>query len=236
MAFVPVLRHDSFTRDDLPKIGIRKEQIGFFASFVSKANLHQFDRVGLAIDKDNFRIGFKFYNSNKSKNPHTYSLFYDNPSKKTMATNVVTMINKFKFIKKISELLHPLDRQFTVKQDIHDKNFWIAQLCPAFEDIASSEKDLRGLRGIYRYKRSDGQIVYIGRGNILSRLNSLDRQEWDFDVIEYSIIEDPAEQSRWESYWLNKFEEEQDGLPFYNRISGKDVNRISTKKGGEDKS
>src|SRR3989344_8023834 len=105
MGFEPVLRHDSFTRDDNPKIGIRQEQIGFLAFFVTNANLHQFDRVGLEIDRDNFRVGFRFYKSDKSNNPHTYSLFYDNKSKKTMATNVVTAINdnKFKFIKRISQ-------------------------------------------------------------------------------------------------------------------------------------
>ena len=223
MGFEPVLRHDSFTRDDKPKIGIRKEQIGFLAHFVAKANLHQFDRVSLEIDRDDFRIGFRFYKSDKSNNRHTYSLFYDNKSKKTMATNVVTVINdnKFKFLKKISQFQNPLDRQFIVKQDIHDKNFWVAQLCPAFEHASSSISDLKGLRGIYRYKRSDGEVVYIGRGKILSRLNSLERKEWDFDIIEYSIIEDPEEQAKWEDYWLTKFKENEDRRPFYNKIDGK---------------
>lgn len=221
MALVPVKRYDSFTRDGLPKIGIRQEQIGFLAAFVAQANLFRFDRVGLEIDLDNYIIGFRFYNSHELSNPHTYSLFYDNKSKKTMATNVVTVINKFKFIKKISELPNPLDRQFTVKQDIHDKNLWLARLCPAFEHTASSESDLKDLKGIYRYKRLNGEVVYIGRGNILSRLNFLDRQEWDFDVIEYSIIEDLTEQAKWENHWLKKFEEEEGRLPVYNRISGK---------------
>lgn len=221
MAFKPVLRQDSFTRDDLPKIGIRKEQIGFLGFFVKKVNLNKFDRVSIEIDEDDFRIGFRFSNSGDLNNPHTYSLFFDNPSKNTMATNVITVINKFRFIKKISELQNPLDRQFVVYQDIHDKNFWIAQLCPAFEYTKSSESDLRHLKGIYQYKRSDGEIVYIGRGNILSRLNSPERQEWDFDVIEYSIIESPAEQSKWESYWLNKFIEKEGRRPFYNKINGK---------------
>lgn len=221
MAFKQVLRHDSFTRDDLPKIGIRKEQVGFLAFFVAKANLNKFDRVSIEIDEDNFRIGFRFYNSGKLSNPHTYSLFYDNKSKKTMATNVITVINEFKFLKKISELQNPLDRQFTVRQDIHDKNFWIAQLCPAFEYIANSESDLKDLKGIYRYKRSSGEVVYIGKGNILSRLNSLDRQGWDFDIIEYSIIESLSEQSKWESFWLEKFQKEEGRRPFYNKIMGK---------------
>lgn len=94
-------------------------------------------------------------------------------------------------------------------------------MCPAFEYTASSESDLKDLKGIYRYKRSDGEIVYIGRGEILSRLNSLDRKEWDFDIIEYSIIEDSTEQSKWESYWLEKFKEQEGRLPFYNSVDGR---------------
>ena len=114
-----------------------------------------------------------------------------------------------------------MDRQFIVEQDIQDKGFWIAQLCPAFEHTSSSESDLKDLKGIYRYKRSDGVVVYIGKGGILSRLNAFGRQEWDFDVIEYSIIESPAEQSKWESYWLDKFIEKEGRRPFYNKINGK---------------
>lgn len=221
MAFKPVLRQDSFTRDDFPKIGIRKEQIGFLGFFVKKANLTKFNRVSIEIDEENFKIGFRFFSSDDLNNPHTYSLFFDNPSKNTMATNVITVINKFRFIKKISELQNPLDRQFIVQQDVHDKNFWIAQLCPAFEYTANSKADLRHLKGIYEYKRSDGDVVYIGKGDIVSRLNSPSRTGWDFDIIEYSVIENPTERSRWESYWLDKYVEREGRLPFYNKISGK---------------
>lgn len=46
--------------------------------------------------------------------------------------------------------------------------------------INRNNSDLKGLRGIYRYKRSDGEVVYIGRGEILSRLNSLERKGMGF--------------------------------------------------------
>ena len=47
--------------------------------------------------------------------------------------------------------------------------------------------------------------------------------EWDFDIIEYSLIEDEEEQFRWEAFWLDKFVEEHGKLPIYNRISGKAI-------------
>ena len=49
---------------------------------------------------------------------------------------------------KISELQDQLERQFEVKEDIQDKGFWVAQLCPAFENTSSSQSDLKGFKGI----------------------------------------------------------------------------------------
>ena len=216
--FKPFIRLDTFTRNKAPKISIRKQHIGFNGTFVNEANLKKFNKVKIYIDDENFRIGFKFHNSD---DPHSHALFSDNPSNNTKATSATQLIKQYGFIKKISELQNVLDRQFEVNRDIQDKNFWVAQLCPAFEHASSSISDLKGLRGIYRYKRSNGEVVYIGRGKILSRLNSLERKEWDFDTIEYSIIEDPEEQAKWEDYWLTKFKENEDRRPFYNKIDGK---------------
>lgn len=216
--FKPFIRLDTFTRNKIPKISIRKQHIGFNGMFVKEANLQKFNKVKIYIDNENFRIGFRFHNSD---DPHSHALFSDNPSNNTKATSATQLIKHYGFIKKISELENVLDRQFEVNRDIQDKSFWVAQLCPAFEDTSSSESDLKHLKGIYRYKRSDGEIVYVGKGDILSRLNAFGRQDWDFDVIEYSIIEDPIEQSKWESYWLDKFVEKEGRRPFYNKISGK---------------
>lgn len=186
--------------------------------FVKEANLQKFNKVKIYIDDENFRIGFRFHNSD---DPHSHALFSDNPSNNTKATSATQLIKQYRFIKKISELENVLDRQFEVNRDTQDKSFWVAQLCPAFEHTASSESDLKNLKGIYRYKRADGEVVYIGKGNILSRLSSPERKEWDFDKIEYSIINNPAEQSRWERYWLDKFKELESRLPFYNKINSR---------------
>ena len=217
MSFKVFQRLDSFTRDSIPRISIRKQHFGFNEAFVKEANLQTFKKVRIYIDEENFKIGFEFHNSNDL---NSLALFSDNPSNRTKAASAVQLIRQYGFIKKTSELAN-LERQFEVKQDIQKKGFWIAQLCPAFEHTASSESDLKGLKGIYRYKRSDGAVVYIGRGTILSRINAPDRTEWDFDAVEYSIIDNSAEQSKWETYWLDKFAEKEGRLPFYNKIKGK---------------
>jgi hypothetical protein len=74
-------------------------------------------------------------------------------------------------------------------------------------------------RGIYRYRRGD-DIVYIERGQIRSRSQAPECEEWDFETIEYSIVPDEAQQKKWEAYWLDKHVEQHSKLPFYNRIKG----------------
>jgi hypothetical protein len=77
------------------------------------------------------------------------------------------------------------------------------------------------VRGIYRYLRESGETVYIGRGEIRKRLSQPERQEWDFDRVEYSVVADPDQQVRWEDYWITRFKEANKGkLPIYNKISG----------------
>ena len=100
---------------------------------------------------------------------------------------------------------------------------WVVQLCPAFEIRKARESGEipSGDVGIYRYVREDGEVVYIGRGPIKERLSSPERDEWTFDVIEYSVVPDPDEQVKWEDYWIERHKEEQGGeRPIYNKISG----------------
>ena len=78
-------------------------------------------------------------------------------------------------------------------------------------------------KGIYRYLSSD-KIVYIGKGNIRDRLNEPQRKDWNFDTIEYSIIENVDEQFEWDSFWIETYKNENEGyLPSYNLISGKAI-------------
>ena len=97
---------------------------------------------------------------------------------------------------------------------------WVVSLRPAFEVRASARTEVPSdARGIYRYRRGD-EVVYIGRGQIRSRLNAPERNEWDFDTIEYSILLDEEQQEHWESHWLDAFVAERGKLPVYNRIGG----------------
>ena len=137
-----------------------------------------------------------------------------------MICTSVAIVNKFSWIEAVANLPDKKDRRFFPKKE---GNIWAIQLCPAFEkrNARESANIPSGVVGIYRYVRENGEIVYIGRGNIRDRLNSPERKDWDFDTIEYSIVKDPDKQVKWETYWLNKYKQKNKGkLPFYNKVSG----------------
>ena len=94
---------------------------------------------------------------------------------------------------------------------------------PAFEVTslrANASQIPDDLTGIYRYLLN-GEVVYIGRGVIRSRLASPERSDWTFDKVEFSPIEDQVEQEQWESEWLEEYRSANGFLPMYNRIGGR---------------
>jgi hypothetical protein len=112
-------------------------------------------------------------------------------------------------------------RQFIPKKE---GKLYVITLCPSFEiRYARESKNIpKDTNGIYRYVREGGEVVYIGCGNILKRLQSPERSEWVFDLIEYSIIDDPDQQIYWETFWIDKFKEANGRFPIYNKLSGAD--------------
>jgi hypothetical protein len=129
------------------------------------------------------------------------------------------VISKRSWIASVAKLSR-LDRRFTPRRE---GNQWCIQLCPAFElKRARESADLSSEGGIYRYRRGGtDEIVYIGRGPIKARLKCPERGEWNFDIVEYSVVPNPDEQVKWEDYWIERFKAEHDGKrPLNNRISG----------------
>jgi hypothetical protein len=112
-----------------------------------------------------------------------------------------------------------LIRRFEPQWDKFEE-LWVVQLCPAFECRVSDRSEISTTtRGIYRYLRGD-EIVYIGRGQVRSRARAPERDQWNFETIEYSIVADDAQQAKWEAHWLDAHVRRHGRLPFYNRIGG----------------
>ena len=126
---------------------------------------------------------------------------------------------KFPWVQSVTKLA-PKSRRFPVRKE---GKLWVIQLCPAFEEQRARESaDIPSdASGVYRYVRESGEVVYIGRGQIKSRLADPQRVDWDFDRVEYSLVANPDDQVKWETYWLDKFKQENKGkLPRYNKVSG----------------
>ena len=119
--------------------------------------------------------------------------------------------------------LSPKQRRFEPRQvSTQEGKLWVIQLCPSFEARRARESDRipSDISGIYRYVRGE-EVVYIGRGNIAKRLSEAVRESWEFDRIEYSVIDDPDQQVQWEAHWIDQYKDEHDGKrPLYNLIDG----------------
>ena len=77
----------------------------------------------------------------------------------------IGLINKYPWIKALTKLKMK-DRRFY--DPMQEGQKWVIQLCSAFEERRAREsaKIPSDVCGIYRYVRENGEVVYIGRGNI----------------------------------------------------------------------
>jgi len=218
MPFKQFKRLDHIKRDDEPRISLRKDKITFSSAFSNKLKLKEFSKVDFFVDTDKYRLAFKFHNNDKDINAYT---LYKNRSNFCVGSRELT--NKYKWLKEISFNLPTTKTSFIANYSKHEK-LWYINLFPTFEKKISDISNIpTNERGIYRYLKDD-EVVYIGRGIIRSRANSPERANWDFDIIQYSIIPDENDQKKWESFYLDRFVENKERLPVYNKLKGQRTN------------
>lgn len=215
---------------NLPQVTVRRASFAYNKHLRDAARLDDFQKVTFHIDDDEHRIGLRFHNNERDEN--AYAVHFDGGSsgrkgqtvrtKRIYATQCNHIINSTPWLKKISQLEDPAFRRFVARLDERE-NLWILQLRPSFERKAKTPVEIPSdLCGIYRYVHKD-EVVYIGQGQIRSRARDGVRDHWDFDWIEYSIIEPEEARFRWEKEWLDLYEQRHSKLPRYNRVSGKRV-------------
>ncbi|MBD3337476.1 MAG: hypothetical protein GF353_00115 [Candidatus Lokiarchaeota archaeon] len=227
MAWELVTRDDRFEGSDRPFVSIAKAHIAFNAMFTRIAEIDSSYRVSIYADPDNLRLGFEFHTDDR---PNSLSLSQASSEKKGkkgkgLFCSAFGIVSKYPWVDSVTKLRSKDRRFYNPKKE---GKLWAIQLCPAFENRKAREsKDIPSdANGIYRYLRENGEIVYIGRGGIAKRLSSPERKDWDFDDIEYSVLKDPDQQVKWETYWIEKFKEQNSGkLPFYNKVSGIDLEK-----------
>jgi len=224
MTWEVVKRGDKFNRHNKAFISISPTRVCFSSPFVRMADLDDHLRVTIYTDSKTLNVGFEFHSEER---PYSLGLAFDPkfPNKKTgLVCCSQGIVSGFKWINGVTKL-PPVLRRFNPKKE---GKLWVITLCPSFEFNYSRDESAKIPKdhcGIYRYLRKNGEIVYFGRGNILKRLKTSNRASWDFDVIEYSCVENEDQRIYWEAYWIKNVTESEGVLPFYNKIFGFDADK-----------
>jgi hypothetical protein len=210
-------------------IYINKSGISFSAAFVRKNNLTEMEGVKFFVDdEDSHFLGFEFVKDTLQKN--TLSLMASGRSKGGSAGFTVKaqeLMNSNQILATIANFEKKEDRTFEVSFDKKRKIFYV-RLKPCFElSIAWEVKNAipAATKGIYRYLNKDGQVIYIGKGDIRARADSPERKEWQIRKIEYSIIEDDDSSYFWEEHYISRHVSAYGTKPLYNLVLGHSVEK-----------
>jgi hypothetical protein len=204
---------------------INKSGISFSANFIKKEKLQEAKGVKFfEDDEDPYYLGFKFKNDLEESN--TLSLVASSRSKGGGAGFTIKaseLINKNPILKNIQKMTSKQDRTFEIFYE-KKTNIYSILLRPNFEIIVKfSDRNTipDAFKGIYRYRNNDGQIIYIGKGGVKTRVNSPERKEWGISKIEYSVLLDDDKSYYWENYYLERYVSTFGAKPPFNVIMGK---------------
>jgi len=207
-----------------PVIRVRQSgDLALSVDFVRHARIAECTRANVFVSADGYRLGLRFHS--ELEDHDSFQLCKDggsglkNPKNDARVLQLSGIKSKSATYAKLTGAAQA-ERTFEPQKDVH--GMWVVELRPCFEhthrgmrgELSSSES------GIYRYLLS-GETVYIGRANLLERMREPHRQEWDFDEVQYSVINNAEAEAKWEAYWLSRFSDHYNRLPVYNRIAGR---------------
>lgn len=212
-------------------ISFSGEKINFSAGFIHAYNLSHCRYVTYLVDEEHCRIGFKFLVDQAEGN----TVKIDWRKRDTPSGRIgIEPLRKHQFIRDVENSPNISDRRFIPELERAGSlgDIFVIRLAPMFENslpahqVGNIPSDASG---IYRYLK-DGETVYIGKGDIRRRAQSAEREHWDYDTLQYSIIKrtnkdlQDAEQFRWEKHWILRFKEQNAGQrPLYNKNDGTGV-------------
>lgn len=186
MAFKKFTRLDRVKGIDVPYIAIWDGKISFGMKFCREIGLGtKSTRVSLYVDAIEYRLGFHFHNDNDDLD--SYKLNTGERNRNYIRGNVcicsAALQRKYTWIANL--IKYPMhERRFTPRKD---GKLWVIDIYPSFENSADSVESIpTNTDGIYRYLDPEGNVIYIGRGNIYNRTKSPNRKTWDIDKIEYA--------------------------------------------------
>lgn len=205
-------------------------KVMFSSEFLQANKLTKMKYVRAFVDQIDMKVGFQFLDEKIDDNCLTIGF------KQRSLLNArigIETLRRYKFIADVERSKNVKDRRFVpVLETSQHGKLWVIRLAPMFEksvaraDISTLPSDCSG---IYRYLKN-GETVYIGKGQIKRRAHESTRQSWDFDTIEFSVIEredkraQDDEQHRWEHYWIRRHKQDHnESRPIYNVNDGIDV-------------
>lgn len=217
-------KYEKFIRKDnmvgRKKMFITLRPSGVFAfnsKFSKEAELGiKYGLVTIYTDPKSRVVGFRFHNDKEDKD--ALSLYGEGGGGRNVTASA--LFKRYKWIRAATQQDRN-NRRFEPEWD-KEKKLWFIRLAPFFEEKVERKSVLNvpsEAIGLYRYTNK-GEVVYIGQGKIRSRAQLLEREVWNFDTIEYSIVLKKDDRKKWEAFWLERFQAENGELPFYNKISG----------------
>tara|TARA_B100000586_G_C19959087_1_gene362925 strand:+ start:76 stop:753 length:678 start_codon:yes stop_codon:yes gene_type:complete len=145
----------------------------------------------------------------------------------TLQTKASEYINSSKILKNIKEdrNLKPQQRKFNISLDRESGKFCF-RVIPNFEKNIKPNNfnDFEDVKGVYRYRNTNDEIIYIGKGWIKKNFKRSDKKSWIDKVskIEYSEVSDENDQFKFEEISIAAHKIQNNGkLPKYNILSGR---------------
>ena len=204
-------RHSDFKE----YVRLTKSGIFFSAQFIKSNDLGRSNSVRFyEFTENQYKFGMEFFIEQNV--PGGFSLIRNGSSINNFYTTARSFTNTFPVLRDL--IKSKGHNRFSVSYDKIEKCFFFT-VAPCFECNNESITIPEGATGIYRYRNSDDEVIYIGRGNIRDRLRSPERKDWDIAKVEYSLINDRCEMAKYESYHLAEYQNKYNKLPEHNIIS-----------------
>ena len=202
-------------------ITISKSGFFFSAEFIekNKLTLNNYCQFFTSSEND-YRFGVSFSQEKQEGSFKIINTLRGKYKDKSMARSVTasSFFNNTPIFKELTK--NNCRNRFSLK---FNKQYgcYIFNVIPAFE-ISKKPTEIPGdITGIYKCFNKNKNVLYIGKGNIKSRIKEHLGKEWEIAKVDYSVIKDNDEMLKYESYHLEQFKKDNGAYPPHNLIGGK---------------
>ena len=202
-------------------ITISKSGFFFSAEFIekNKLTLNNYCQFFTSSEND-YRFGVSFSEEKQEGSFKIINTLRGKYKDKSMARSVTasSFFNNTPIFKELTK--NNCRNRFSLKFNKQDECY-IFNVIPAFE-ISKKPTEIPGdITGIYKCFNKNKNVLYIGKGNIKSRIKEHLGKEWEIAKVDYSVIKDNEEMLKYESYHLEQFKKDNGAYPPHNLIGGK---------------